>query len=128
MTQSAYIEYKDEKDLETKINVLFGSQNVLFYVWRTVRGLKRNTSFSGDDYVGAYVAYPYRKPRSGLFGEVHLVKSRIGAGYVAHEIQHFIYDWLMEQKQSTSLNERTALLAGDVTRDFWSQYYEKGNV
>lgn len=123
MTQSAYIEYKDEKDLEMKISVLFGSQNVLFYVWRTVKGLKRNTFFRSD-YVGAYVAYPYRK-RRGLFGEVHLMKSKIGAGYVAHEIQHFLYDWLLEQRATRNTNERLALLAGNVTRDFWKQYYDR---
>lgn len=121
--QSAYVEYKDFKDLHLRFTVLFGTQNVLIFVWRTVKGLKRNTNFEGD-YVGAYVAYPARR-KSGLFGEIHLVKSRVGAGYVAHELQHFLYDWLMEQTITIHTNERLALLAGNVTRDFWNTYYKE---
>jgi len=122
--QNAYVEYKDLKDLRFQFSVLFGSQNVLVYVWRSVRGLKRNTNFKGD-YVGAYVANPARRTRSGLFGEIHLVSNRVGAGYVAHEIQHFLYDWLMEQKQNESTNEKLALLAGEFTRSFWIEYYKR---
>jgi hypothetical protein len=121
--KSAYVEYKDFKDLETSFSFSFRSQNVLFYIWRSVRGLKRNTIFQGD-YVGAYVANPARGKR-GLFGEIHLVKREIGAGYVAHEIQHFLYDWLLEQKVTKNTNEKLALLAGHITRDFWVQYYKE---
>jgi hypothetical protein len=120
----AYVEYKDYKDLLADFEITAGSQNVLVYIWKSVRGLRRNTSFKGNDYVGAYVAYPYRKQRSGLFGEIHLVKHRIGAGYVAHEIQHFLYDWLQTQKQTDKTNEKLALLAGEFTREFWMKYYK----
>ena len=121
---SGYIEYKDRANAVAEFTLDFGSQNVLVFVWRDVRGLRRNTAFEGD-YVGAYVAYPMRKKRSGLFGEIHLVQGRIGAGYVAHEIQHFVYDWQWTQPQSRNLNERCALLAGNVTRQFWKRWYAR---
>lgn len=120
--QSPYVEYKDFKDLHMQFTIPFGSQNVQAFCWRSVRGLKRNTNFSSD-YVGAYVAYPARR-KTGLFGEIHLVRNRIGAGYVAHEIQHFLYDWLLTQPQNRNTNERLALLAGNITREFWVRYYK----
>jgi hypothetical protein len=123
MTETAYVEYKDTKDLLMQFSLPFGSKNVLVFVWRSVKGLKRNTNFKGD-YVGAYVANPSRR-KSGLFGEIHLVNNRIGAGYVAHELQHLLYDWLLEQTITRNTNERLALLAGNITREFWTTYYNK---
>jgi hypothetical protein len=128
--QSAYIENKDFKDLFVRFSVSFGSQHLDVFVWRNVRGLHRNTYFYGGDYLGAYVFYPRRKKR-GLFGEVHLVKRMIGAGYVAHELEHFIYDWLIDRISRSKtgyvdtveiMNEPTARLMGDVTRDFWFEW------
>lgn len=115
-----YVEYKDFSDLSSKFELSFGSQNVLVFVWKSVAGLKRNTIFKGD-YVGAYIPYPYRK-KSGLFGEIHLVARRMDAEYVAHEIQHFIYDWSSTQKKTASFEERQATLAGQITGDFWKAY------
>lgn len=118
-----YVEYKDLSDLIFKFELNFGSQNVLVFVWKSVAGLKRNTIFQGD-YIGAYVPYPYRK-RTGLFGEIHLVASRVDVGYVAHEIQHFIYDWSQTQSHGRSFEERQATLTGDITGEFWRKYRKR---
>ena len=122
--QSAYVEYKDLTGIFMEFSVLVRSVELRVYIWKSIKGLRRNTNFRASDYVGAYVAYPYRKKR-GLFGELHLMKNRIGAGYVAHELQHFFYDWLMQQEQTSATNERLALLAGDMTREFWNEYYRR---
>jgi len=124
--QSAYVEHKDLKDLYTRFALSFGSRSLDVYIWKSVRGLRRNTYFKTNDQMGAYVYYPYRK-RRGLFGEIHLLKWMIGAGYVAHEIQHFMLDWLLDHKltgatAAAALNEPMAKLAGDITRYFWNRY------
>jgi len=123
-THAAFVEYKDEKDLHRRFAIPFGMgerRYVDVYIWKSVRGLRRNTYFRHGDYLGAYVANPYRT-RRGMFGELHLVKRMIGAGYVAHEVQHFLYDWLLEQAQNGRTNERMAKLAGEITRRFWNEF------
>lgn len=113
----SYVHYKDLGDLYHKFEVTFGSQNVLVYVWKSVDGLKRNTNFRGD-YVGGYVAYPYRK-RRGLFGEIHLLASRIDREYVSHEIGHLVYDWQGTLEEAPDKGERVATFAGQVTESIW---------
>lgn len=118
---SAYIEHKDFHDFQTGFTLDFGSRQLHVFIWKTTAGLHRNTFFHGD-YFGAYVPYPYRRARTGLFGEIHLVQKEITPGYVAHEIQHFLYDWLQTQSQTSGTNEKMATLAGEVTRKFWKEY------
>ncbi len=120
---SAYVENKDLDNLFSNFSVLFGKQFLNVYIWKSEKGLYRNTYFKKDDYLGAYIPNPYRKDRSGLFGEVHLIKRMIGAGYVAHELQHFIYDWV-SSKNRPPQNETIALLAGEVTSSFWKTFYK----
>jgi len=120
--RSAWVEHKDFSGLAEKFTLAFSGRSVDVYIWKSVKALRKNTHFSHNNQVGAYVFFPYRKPRSGLFGEIHLLKRLIGAGYVAHEIQHFLYDWLTEQTHDKGLNERLALLAGNITKEFWNAY------
>jgi hypothetical protein len=125
----AYVEYKDLKDLCASFVLKFDARSVRVYVWKNVRGLRRNTYYKPDTQLGAYVYYPYRKKRSGLFGEIHLVKWMIGAGYVAHEIDHFTTDWLLDHKLKgvesvIALNEPKAQLTGDFTKAFWNAWLE----
>ena len=132
-----YVEQKDFKDLYTSFVVSFGSRKLDVFVWRTVRGLYRNTNFPKKNYLGAYIGYPYGKRRRGLFGELHLLKRMIacggaqliGAGYVAHELQHFMLDWLTDHTlydpdSIRRLNEPAAWLCGEVTRLVWSEWYK----
>lgn len=121
--ESAYVEHKDFSDLFTRFAISFDFQSLDVFVWNSVEGLRRNTYFKENDYYGAYAFYPYRK-RNGLFGEIHLVKPEIGAGYVAHEIQHFLFDWLLGQTMTDKTNERMATLAGNVTKEFWNEWHK----
>ena len=123
---SHYVEHKDFGDLLAKFSLPFGSQNVLVFVWKSVAGLKRNTIFDGD-YVGAYIPNPYRKKSSGVFGEIHLVADWIGYEYVAHELQHFVYDWSTTQRPDAFLEEKQATLAGQITGAFWTAYGKEKN-
>lgn len=120
---TGYVEFKDFSALERKFSLVFGSQNVVVYVWRDVAGLKRNTIFEGD-YLGAYAPFPERKSR-GLFGEVHIIVSQLSPGYIAHEIQHLVFDWMQTQRQDDELNERLAMLAGEITDRFWNLIEQK---
>jgi hypothetical protein len=61
------------------------------------------------------------------FGEIYLWKKMMGAGYVAHEIQHFILAYMEETETwplSPQANERMAWMAGDLMAQFWSKFYE----
>lgn len=72
---------------------------------------------------GAYVGV--RAPRQ--FGEIHLWTKWMGAGYFAHELQHFMEDYRFcteKHPLDDRANERMAYLAGDLTAQFWTKYYE----
>lgn len=127
--RSAYVEEKDYRGLLVSFDLHFGKgdkQFVRCFIWRTVRELRKNTYFPGSDHLGAYVFYPYRA-RIGLFGEIHLIPRMIGAGYVAHEIQHFLFDWLLQDPAriySKPTNEKLAMLAECITSRFWTEFYK----
>ena len=60
------------------------------------------------------------------FSEIHLVRNEIGAGYVAHEIQHLVNYWshFMNWKR-TKNDEKIAHFCGEFTRDFWVNFYDR---
>jgi hypothetical protein len=126
---NTYVENKDLNDIDHSWRIWINKlRYVDVYIWKTVVGLHKNTHFRNKNYIGAYVGHPNRK-RSGLFGEIHLVKEEIGAGYVAHEIMHLVFDWMVEHNMcefhyGKSLNERTAYLTSDITTQFWDSFYE----
>ena len=121
----AYVANKDLSGLVYQMTIRFRSHwYILVYVWRDETSLRANTNFKRDDHVGAYVAYPGRLKTRGKFGEIHLVRELIGAGYVSHELQHFLFDWFFTVEWTRNINEKMADLAGEVTRKFWNQYYE----
>ena len=63
----------------------------------------------------------YHACRGRDFGRIGLWKELVGAGYLAHEIQHFIYDCMMDGETN---NEKLAWMAGDLTSKFWTKWYE----
>jgi hypothetical protein len=127
--KSTYVADKDLSDQSAFWTVKFGKKHhVEVFVWKSQEGLFRNTGFTEKDTTGAYIGVPGER-RSGLFGEIHLLRDMIGPGYVAHELQHLIFDWLCERdmkefKSGLCLNERMAYLMSDVTTDFWEKFYE----
>ena len=128
MTESPYVADKNLDNLSSRWNIQFTKQYYVdVFVWESVDGLFLNTGFQKKLYAGAYIAFPGRG-RSGLFGEVHLLRDMIGAGYVSHEIMHLIYDWMSDRdmkefKSGLCLNERVAYLMSNVTTDFWNEFY-----
>jgi hypothetical protein len=62
------------------------------------------------------------------FGELHLVRDIVGGGYVAHEIQHLVNYWSeFKNWKRIKDDERIAAFAGNITMDFWDNFYERYN-
>ena len=125
----AYIEDKDYTDLDQFWMIGVKPKMYLnVYVWKSTIGLYRNTKFRKNDHLGAYVGYPHPR-KNGLFGEIHLIREWIGAGYVSHEIQHFINDYACYFGLSLfKSNEKIAYLTSDTVNAFWIEFYERYDV
>jgi hypothetical protein len=124
--KSAFVADKTLGDLSSQFQLPFGKQWLDIYIWNSTEGLLNNTRFKNRDYLGAYVSC-WNGKKTGLFGEVHLVKDIIGGGYVAHELQHFIYDYMLwcPTNFSDRLNEKLAKLLGEITNLFWREFYDR---
>jgi hypothetical protein len=77
--------------------------------------------------VASYAVHGKRKKRTGEFGVMLFSQDRIGAGTVAHEVQHFIFDWIVEhiKKLDWKHDEPLAQLADKVNSTFWRKYYKR---
>jgi len=65
------------------------------------------------------------------FGEIHLWEKLIGAGYFAHELQHFVNHYSQETENyplDFEANERMAWLVGELTAQFWTKFYKKFEI
>ena len=73
---------------------------------------------------GFYVASSPRKPKSGTFGEIHLVWKYITNDMVAHELKHLWFDWIFANDYviSTRTEERHSIVFEEMTRNFWKEY------
>ena len=66
-------------------------------------------------------------------GELHFHNESMGAGIVAHEIQHFLTAWVVNMDWVKDLTgdrywEPIAKLAGDLTREFWNGFYDRFEI
>lgn len=101
-------------------------------IWKNVGDLrvaaKQSAGYGGwDDCAGCYISVRSKSQ----FGEIHLWKKMMGAGYWAHEVQHFLNDYSEETERyplDEKANERIAFLAGDLTAQFWTKFYERFDV
>lgn len=101
-------------------------------IWKNVGDLrkaaKQSAGYGGwDNAAGCYIAVRSKSQ----FGEIHLWKKMMGAGYWAHEAQHFLWDYADETEKfplDEKANERIAYLAGDLTAQFWTKFYEQFDV
>lgn len=129
--------YKKHKDL-TKCLASFklkitGQWYVHSYIWHD-RNSMHEALGNGDDYRAIYISLPYMMyegsdwtiPVTGnKIGELHFSINAIGAGIFAHELLHFLFDWI--EKSSLDIEEDEESLAqlfGHMTARFWSKYYE----
>lgn len=111
-----------------------GRARLKVFVWKNLKDLRRAAKASSTqsarywkNALGAYVGT--RGPRQ--FGEIHLWEKMIGAGYFAHELQHFMEDYRTATEQKyldNEANERMAWLAGELTGEFWTKFYERFDV
>jgi hypothetical protein len=68
--------------------------------------------------------------KSRKLGEIHFFLDAIGAGVVAHEIQHFISHWssVMGWDVGEKHFEPVALMMGRLTAEFWGAFYDRFTV
>lgn len=126
---SPYVADKNLDNISSGWTIPIGKKQYLdVFIWETESGLLENTGFRNKDYLGCYIGVPGRKPRSGLLGEIHLVLDMIGAGYVAHEIAHAVYDFMVCRRTPKLDNEYFALITGGVTAAFWKEFYGRYEV
>ncbi len=109
------------------------------YVWEYVRDLRAAAQKASTRSVyywrnaaGAYngILVYSRSGRLIQFGRVHLWQKMIGGGYVEHEFQHFLHHYTEATEHwplDPDADERIAYLAGDLTAQFWSQFYDWEN-
>lgn len=114
-----------------------GRKKLYVTVWKHLKDLraaaKRSSTASAYYWrqaAGAYVGKQvYNKAgKMRQFGEIHLLEKMIGAGYVAHEMQHFMIHYTEATEVwplDPEANERIAWIAGDLTAQFWTKFYEK---
>ena len=111
---------------------IVGKQYLHVYVWKTNEAMHKNYIFDGD-FAAAYCGLAYyvnvdtgEAIVGNKFGEIHLVKGEFGAGIFAHELQHFILDWIdyygCEFKRDQI--EDICLIVGNMTAKFWTWFYE----
>ena len=92
-------------------------QVVIFDNLKELRKSVKGVFVDNSDTAGYYYAC-----RGRFFGRIGLWKEIVGAGYFAHELQHFIHDYML----GTGVvdNEKLAWMSGDLTGQFWTRWYE----
>lgn len=119
------------KPLATWRNKIDGSRYVQVCIWDSVDNLRAHTD--SDDAIAMCRRLPYRvdldteTPIIGkMFARIHLPITHVGAGIVAHEIQHLILFWIdVFGIGLPESEEYVCRITGDVTRRFWSSFYAK---
>lgn len=72
----------------------------------------------------AYFEPKWENPKSGLFGELHLVKSGIREDTVTHEMFHVLCEWMWANRTAiTARNEESmAEFLDGLVGNFYRQY------
>lgn len=120
-----------------------GRKKLRVVIWKHLKDLRTAAHASSLQSVrywkraaGAYVGAQRFRPEGNRmvcrqFGEIHLWEKLIGAGYFAHELQHFMLHYAEETETlplDPEANERMAWLAGELTNQFWTKFYERFEV
>lgn len=127
--------YKEKKDLSGLSESWYldvpGDHHLQVFIWEDLDSMYPNIN-SEPDYLAHYVGVPYKidldtgkpalKPK---VGEIHLVINRFGAGVFAHELQHFLLDWMgVWGLDWDKDNEKLCAMAGELTEQFWTAFYQ----
>ncbi len=107
-----------------------GSHYLRVFVWPDIATLQKAT---GYDDAGACWKSPEIAIRDGeivtrLVGNLHFYNDGFGAGVFAHELQHFIQDWITIGGIDDTDDEAVPTLAGDLTKAFWTWFYDHFKV
>lgn len=99
------------------------------FIWRDAETLRTACGYD-DETTGCCIGLAHIQRADGTretgrkFAEIHLC-GYLGAGYVAHEIQHLINYYSEFRSWSFDENdEAIASFAGSVTKNFWNEYYK----
>jgi hypothetical protein len=110
------------------------------FVWKTKREMLHYANSGRGNKLGHATRAFFRPPtlhirigpRGGItvlnkgVGEIHLIHNGFGAGIFAHELQHFLNFWFINNDWDITGRhwERSAYLAGDLTNAFWAWFYD----
>jgi len=124
-----YKKGKDKKNLLARMKLsIIDKQYLHVYIWKTNDAMRLNYDYEGG-YAAAYCGLPSINGNIGnKFGEIHLVEGEFGGGIFAHELQHFIIDWMgaYNFKYKGKQIEKICLMAGNMTNRFWTWFYANG--
>ena len=101
------------------------------YLWKDKQSMY-DATYLDPPYGGCYIGMsrmisvdtglPKKEPPK--YGEIHIPMDRIGAGVWAHELMHFMLDWMDLFKLDPLENaEPLCKMAGEITRKFWVKFY-----
>ena len=125
---------KDKTHLSSKFKLRIDSFFYLnIYIWNSHEGMRSNILDDGDPewidgYDACYLAMKDiemddEKFLPKLFGEIHLVLNNFGVGIIAHELTHFLLNWM--RAFDITDDEPLALVAGDMNKKFWNAFYKR---
>ena len=71
-----------------------------------------------------YFIAKWENPKLGIFGEIHLVKSRVREDVVVHELFHALTEWMWANRISmqSSNEERLVSFLDKLVGDFYREY------
>lgn len=110
-------------------------------IWNTLEGMHTHAKRAGhlgcaeDEVMGYFIANDIKidpatdEVKNNVIGYIGLSEERIGAGIFAHELQHFICSWILCAAWNlVDQYEEIALLTGELTRNFWIEFYRLFDV
>ena len=115
------------KNTSRQFRIMFRKdQWIQVYIWRTQKEYKKQLAELQYGKCATYIHYGNRNKKHSEFGIMHFSHKYLGAGCFAHELQHFMFDWISTHlKEVNPRNEeKLAQLADDITRLFWNNYYK----
>lgn len=89
-----------------------------------IKDVHPNTFERWDGGRWAYFVPAWESPRSGKFGEIGMVSSRVRTDSIVHEMFHVLCEWMWANRTAvTSGNEETlAAMLDELVRNFERQY------
>jgi hypothetical protein len=118
----------------------FGDSYLSCNIWNTRDEMRAATNGKfdiGGEHSACYIGTLWKITESGIktkcLGHLHFSTEDMGAGIVAHELQHFITNLIatyQEFREGFSLDniddiEEICLITGDLTREFWIEFYKR---